>query len=68
MSKIIKIIVEYDDNIQTLEGDAAAEWIDNVNACVHLVQVHGMNPFVTKPAPWNICKVEPPKQHSIDHE
>ena len=39
--KLIKIIFEYEDEIRTLEGDKAQEWLDACNEMTMYCAVHG---------------------------
>lgn len=56
MSKIIKVTLEYDDKIQTLEGEEAEKWLSHGNSlCVMASNRAGnQNPFDTDPVKWTI--------------
>jgi len=53
--KLIRVVLEYDDEIQTLEGDAAASWERTVNGCIVIADVHGYHFPVIE---WRIEKRE----------
>lgn len=54
MDKIIKVTLEYEDEIKTINGEEAEMWLDNANACVSIAAIHNMNPFDKRPTMWNI--------------
>ena len=50
--KILKITFEYENVIETLSGDDAKEWLDDVNGMCAFLHNRGMNPFDTKTFDW----------------
>lgn len=54
MSKILKVTIEFDDHIRTVEGPEAEKWHQHSLSVSSLANVHGMNPFDTDPINWQI--------------
>ena len=44
MSKILKVTLEFEDTIQTLEGKEAQKWLDAADAATSMEFIHG-RPF-----------------------
>jgi hypothetical protein len=46
MTKLLKVIMEFEDKIQTLEGEEAQRWLESINSMCVMEHVHG-RPFPT---------------------
>lgn len=44
--KLLKVVLEFEDKIQTLEGKDAQKWIESVNGMCIMGHIHGI-PFPT---------------------
>ena len=58
--KLIKVTFEYENTIETLEGETARKWLtDTKDVCV-FAHFHGQNPFETKTGKakyrWKVTK------------
>lgn len=51
MSKLLKITFEYDDKIQSLEGEGATEWDKQINDAINTAFAHGTR-LTTDKLPW----------------
>lgn len=51
MSKLLKITFEYDDKIQSLEGEGAIEWGKQINDAIYTAFAHGAR-LTTDKLPW----------------
>ena len=56
MSKILKVMLEYDDKIMIVEGTEAERWYENINSVSILAHAHGMNAFDTNPVKWQVIE------------
>lgn len=54
MGKILKVTLEFEDEIRTIEGEEAEAWLDNANGCASIAHIHNMNPFDKRPTQWII--------------
>ena len=46
MSKLLKVVFEYDDHIWALEKEDAQEWQNEINDCIMSAFIHGI--FMTQ--------------------
>jgi hypothetical protein len=53
-TKLLKVTLEYEDKIMTIEGAEAEKWNNYNLAVAQLAQLHNMNPFKDNPINWNI--------------
>ena len=58
MSKIIKVTLEFDDKIMTIEGEEAEKWDNHCLGMATLASIHKMNPFDSDPIKWNVQEKE----------
>ena len=54
MSRLIKVILEFDDRIMMIEGDEAFKWDAHNLSLSVLAHAHGINPFDTDPIKWTV--------------
>ena len=54
MSRLIKVTLEFDDKIMTIEGDEAFKWDAHNLSLSVLAHAHGINPFDTDPIRWTV--------------
>ena len=54
MSKILKVTIEYDDKIITLEGEEAEKWQQHGDSLSTMASIRAgnQNPFDTDPVKW----------------
>lgn len=52
--KLVKVVLEYENEIHTLKDKDARKWMDACDSCTGLVSFHGMNPFNTLDVNWKI--------------
>lgn len=52
--KILRVTVEYEDQILTIEGAEAEKWNQHNIQVAMMAQVHSHNPFFTDPINWHI--------------
>jgi hypothetical protein len=53
-TKLLKVTLEYEDKIMTLEGEEAEKWNNHNLAVAQSAQLHNMNPFKDDPINWTI--------------
>ena len=41
-SKLIKVVLEYNDKIQILEGEEARSWLESINSNIVFNYIHGI--------------------------
>ncbi len=58
MPKLLKVTLEYDDEIMTIDGKEAEKWNHCNTVLATLAYAHGMNPFDAYPVKWTIEKKE----------
>jgi len=51
-TKLLKVTLEYEDKIMTIEGDECGKWNNHNLAVAQLAQIHNMNPFLNDPITW----------------
>lgn len=51
--KTLKVIIEFEDEIWTIEGEEAEKWQAHNFSVASLAQNHGMNPFQFNPIKWS---------------
>jgi hypothetical protein len=54
MSKLMKVILEFDDKTMTIEGDEAIKWNNHNMSITMLAYTHGLNSFDIDPIEWKI--------------
>ena len=54
MSKLIKIILEYDNKIKWIKGKELDNWNEKIIALSIFAATHGQNPFDFEPTKWNV--------------
>ena len=58
MSKLLRVILTFDDKIMAIEGQEAEKW-DNYNTSLAvLAHTHNMNPFDIDPIKWQVVYKE----------
>ena len=58
MSKLLKVTLQFDDKIMSIEGEEVEKWQSHCHSLETLASVHGMNPFDSDPIHWNPGKAE----------
>lgn len=53
-TKLLKVTLEYEDKIMTIEGEEAEKWNNHNLSVAQFVQLHNMNLFKDNPINWNI--------------
>ena len=53
-TKILKVTLEFNDRINTVEGEEAEKWLSHGNTCATLAAIRNMNPFDSDPIKWNV--------------
>lgn len=53
-TKLLKVTLEYEDKIMTIEGTDAEKWNNHNLAVSQIAQIHNMNPFKDDPIIWTI--------------
>ena len=56
MSKLIKVILEYEDRALFIAGEQLEKWEKHNRSLSTLAMVHGMNPFDHDPVIWSVKK------------
>jgi hypothetical protein len=54
MSRLLKVILEFDDKIMTIEGDEALKWDSHNISLAVLANSHSINPFDHDPVRWTV--------------
>lgn len=59
--KLVKITFEYEDRIASIEGNAAAQWLEaHTKACQMLLEKLNVNSFAWLPQDWKVLAKLPP--------
>lgn len=53
-TKLLKVTLEYEDKIMTIDGYEALKWNDHNLIVAQFAQFHNVNPFKDNPINWNI--------------
>ena len=54
MSKLLKVTLQFDDKIMSIEGEEAEKWNSHCSSVARLASTHGMNPFDSDPIRWKV--------------
>lgn len=52
-AKLLKVTLEFEDRIMSIEGDEAEKWRQHNRLVAVLASTHGNNPFWSDPIKWN---------------
>ena len=56
MNKLLKVTLEYDDHISTIEDKEAQKWDQHCQTVSMLAKIHGANVFDDDPIKWETIK------------
>jgi len=54
MSRLLRVTLEFDDKIVSIEGEEVKKWELYNTSITTLAHTHGMNPFDRDPIKWMI--------------
>jgi hypothetical protein len=57
-TKLLKVTLEYEDKIMTIEGTEAEKWNEHNLSVAQLAQIHNINPFKDDPINWNVVEID----------